>query len=128
MKATFHKLECFEKINRVHFNSINFNNLQKRKMIEEEKRKAIVKDLKKYRYNIREVAAKNNISAGSVSKVFNEIMFEYSVNLRKLFGEKTEYWKDEKEIESSFDPQYNQEDLKDWELKTLNLSKGIIQK
>ncbi len=117
-----------EKINGIHFNSINFNNLQKRKMIEEEKRKAIVKDLKKYRYNIREVAARNNISAGSVSKVFNEIMFEYSVNLRKLFGEKTEYWKDEKEIESSFDPQYNQEDLKDWELKTLNLSKGIIQK
>ena len=58
-------------------------------MIEEEKRDAIVKDLKKYRYNIREVAARNNISAGSVSKVFNEIMFEYSVNLRKLFGEKT---------------------------------------
>ena len=45
-------------------------------MIEEEKRDAIVKDLKKYRYNIREVAARNNISAGSVSKVFNEIMFE----------------------------------------------------
>ena len=117
-----------EKINGVHFNNINFNNIQKRKMIEEEKRKAIVKDLKKYRYNIREVAARNNISAGSVSKVFNEVMFEYSVNLRKLFGEKTEYWKDEKEIESSFDPKYNQEDLKDWELKTLNLSKGIIQK
>jgi len=117
-----------EKINGVHFNNINFNNIQKRKMIEEEKRKAIVKDLKKYRYNIREVAARNNISAGSVSKVFNEVMFEYSVNLRKLFGEKTEYWKDEKEIESSFDLQYNQDDLKDWELKTLNLSKGIIQK
>ena len=116
-----------EKINRIHINSNNINSLQKRKMIEEEKRKAIVKDLKKYRYNIREVAAINNISAGSVSKVFNEVMFEYSVNLRKLFGEKTEYWKDEKEIESSFDPQYNQEDLKDWELKTLNLSKGIIE-
>ncbi len=126
MNGTEYKKD--EKTNRIHFNSINFNNLQKRKMIEEEKRKAIVKDLKKYRYNIREVAARNNISAGSVSKVFNEIMFEYSVNLRKLFGEKTEYWKDEKEIESSFDPQYNQEDLKDWELKTLNLSKGIIQK
>ena len=126
MNGTEYKKD--EKINGVHINSINFNNLQKRKMIEEEKRKAIVKDLKKYRYNIREVAARNNISAGSVSKVFNEIMFEYSVNLRKLFGEKTEYWKDEKEIESSFDPQYNQEDLKDWELKTLNLSKGIIQK
>ena len=116
-----------EKINRIHINSNNINSLQKRKMIEEEKRKAIVKDLKKYRYNIREVAAINNISAGSVSKVFNEVMFEYSVNLRKLFGEKTEYWKDEKEIESSFDPQYNQKDLKDWELKTLNLSKGIIE-